>query len=748
MPSLPRRAGLVAALLLPLAPAVAEPLRWSALPVPGSGGRMTDIVQSPHDARRLLVLGDMLGIGLSRDGGASWGMSGFGAPSYEMGSATWHPSDPDVVWVGSMSGPLVSEDGGLVFRARRAGMGPVSDHAYSSPIEKVLFDPADETRLLAFGGSSRGWTEGSANRTRFGRVWESVDAGRSWRPLATLTPTGSVPGDATDEHRLNIVAMTWLGDRLVAAVRDGGIYLSDDRGTTWTKPDTTLPHGDVRRLAAHPEDGNVVWAALGSALPDGAREAVPGGIWKSVDGGSSWRASNTGLTRLPAPDELAASRYEQLVVSPHDPDRLVTGDAGWRSGTMFLSTDGGASWRPTARRAKAGDARPGVQAFDGTETPYRSGLGLEASSWSPTDPERLYAVGSDYMVESDDGGESFTGLLSERAGEPDAFGQPWRGTGFNGLVARSVVFDPTAPGKLIVQAMDAGRVWLTRDGGRRWTYHADDPMPWGGGRAAAFGGDGRHVYAALGQQGAFHGIARSLDGGASWEVVHGPERGLPALGGGDEPNGVAVDPRDATRVFASVDGTLYDSANGGLDWRALLSRESLGPIANHPTDPSRLLLAGPDSLIEVRIDGEPSPRSIGGPDDASDIATLPDGTVLATGAVAGRRPGLWRREVGGGRWTRLFDDPHAAGVTVLPDHPERLALTTDDDPFHDVTRASGPWFSDDGGASWTMADRGLPVRRGAAIAFDPHDPERLVLGTGGRGWFELRWPLDEPLEGD
>ena len=71
-----------------------------------------------------------------------------------------------------------------------------------------------------------------------------------------------------------------------------------------------------------------------------------------------------------------------------------------------------------------------------------------------------------------------------------------------------------------------------------------------------------------------------------------------------------------------------------------------------------------------------------------------------------------------------------------------IAVTTNDPPFRDESRASGVYLSRDGGATWSRENLNLPVTRGRTLAFDPHRPGRLVLGTTGRGFFVARVPRD------
>ena len=87
-------------------------IRWQPLFEPGCGGAMTAVAVSPHNPQNVLLAGDMLGVGISVDGGQNWQLT-FGFDSYEMADFAFHPSRPDEIWVGSMSGPYISQDGGV-----------------------------------------------------------------------------------------------------------------------------------------------------------------------------------------------------------------------------------------------------------------------------------------------------------------------------------------------------------------------------------------------------------------------------------------------------------------------------------------------------------------------------------------------------------------------------------------------------------------------------------------------------------
>ena len=83
-----RLGGLLAAVtvLMTAASAPAADLHWEPLCEPGSGGAMVDLSVSPSDSSQVLVSGDMLGIGVSDDGGDSW-HAGFGLRAWNAAAS-------------------------------------------------------------------------------------------------------------------------------------------------------------------------------------------------------------------------------------------------------------------------------------------------------------------------------------------------------------------------------------------------------------------------------------------------------------------------------------------------------------------------------------------------------------------------------------------------------------------------------------------------------------------------------------
>jgi len=72
---------------------------------------------------------------------------------------------------------------------------------------------------------------------------------------------------------------------------------------------------------------------------------------------------------------------------------------------------------------------------------------------------------------------------------------------------------------------------------------------------------------------------------------------------------------------------------------------------------------------------------------------------------------------------------------VDPTNGDRIVISTDDDPYHDVSAASGVYLSEDGGVTWTQQNAGLAVLRGSVIAFVPWNPRQIIFGATGQGFW-------------
>lgn len=725
-------------------PSAGKPLSWRPLDEPGCGGWMVGMRISPHDPNRMLVSGDMLGVGLSTDGGKTWQPT-FGFKSYEMADITWHPTDPMTVWVAGVMGPYVSHDGGRNWTEKRVGMPPPLGLGHSAPIEKVLFDSKDATHLIALGGSSRRWDMIAWDKAALGVVWESHNSGDTWTKLTTLKATGADAAPDTTGG-VNIVSGGFGAgsSQILYAGLDGhGVWVSENGGKTWTDRTAGLPHGNVERVIPHPADPNTVFVSLDNhQKPDKSLES--GGVYKSTDGGRHWLGLNTGLRQNTGTDGNFVSRYKAFAICEADPSVMYVCDWAYDTGLSYVTTDGGAHWRPAVTKNNfGGKDDPAAQSVFHLDNSQPAGLAMTVFSVDPKNPNVAYGLSSDSIIGTRDGGKTWTDSLSTQLP-----GGGWRGRGYTGWCSMNVRFNPYKKGQSSFQAMDAARIWVSDDDLHSWHRELNNPNPWGGGLDTTWTPDG-HVYATTGVYN-FNGIGRSTDGGRTWQVLeakadaNAPEvkaaAGLPDLYAGSASEGIYARPDVPNQVWAVLGGKVYASKDGGNTWNVVFESRGLHWLAGDPKNPARVYVSG-DKNLYVTEDGA-TWKALGGPHQGGRLAVDGLGRVYVA-ARTGDHGGLWRydpKASAGQEWTRLSTDANIMGLAVDPTNSARLAYTTNTDPYKDYSDASGVWVSADSGKSWAQANDGLAMLRGHTIAFNPFTPSQVVFGSFGRGFFVTQWP--------
>lgn len=686
---------------------------FTKLTEPGVGGRITSLAFDPADPDRLLVGGDMLGIAVTDDFGDSWS-STTGLASWEIGDITATPAADGRIWTGSLSGPQASADGGMTWSLSRAGMPELSDSTYTLATEAVLIDPTDPNRLLAFNGNQRNWSAPGAyvngEWTGDGSVWESVDAGNTWNRLGQVAPAGNIRAAAFNADSTEIFA----------AVANRGVFLSTDGGATWAQIGDGLPHGNAYDIATHPSDPLIAWVAMGEG-PQVGDNFVAGGIWKTTDGGATWTGANEGMSIVSNPTAGNTGSFHQIVPAPSDPDRLYTSNIAPGQAAIYRSDDGGGSWTVIADGTTS---RPNA---------YESALRAFDLAVHPTDPDRIAFGSDDTLLGSTNGGASWTDLTTREIGVGGFFS----GTGYTGLVSTDIVFNAAKPDDLILLGFDGGNFIQTTDGGETWRRTVQDISAWGGGVEAAYSpNDAERIYVLLGQFSNFRGIGLSTDGGSNFTLLAGAANGLPEVGnvdGGARGLAVLADGSNDI-VFAVIDKLLYRSGDAGSSFSAVPGISGARDVA---VSPAGQVFVATDSGTLVSTDQGQGFNDAGSPPPGLTTLYVSASEPEAIYGVAFRegQGGLHRFD--GSSWTQLFDDEFSHGVAVDPSDPQNLAVVTTEPAFNDVSSATGVYLSSDGGATWTAVVDGLPMTRLRTAEFDPSNPDRLVVGTTGRGFYEI-----------
>ncbi|HEY6931225.1 MAG TPA: glycoside hydrolase [Thermoanaerobaculia bacterium] len=248
-----------------------------------------------------------------------------------------------------------------------------------------------------------------------GGVWKSTDYGRTWDPIFDDQPTGSIGALAVAPSDPNVI---YVGSgeglqRPDLSVGDG-IYKSTDGGRTWRH----LGLSDGRQIPAiliDPKDVNRVFVAvLGHPYgPNSER-----GVFRSTDGGQTWQRvlskdEDTGAMDICFDPSNSQHLYAVLWAARKGPWEYGNSYRGSGSG-LFHSTDGGSTWKPLTR---------------GLPT-IAEGLGRIGITVAPSDPNRLYAVvqasaHAGGLFRSEDAGESWQKVNSESrvSGRADDFAE-------------------------------------------------------------------------------------------------------------------------------------------------------------------------------------------------------------------------------------------------------------------------------------------------------------------------------------
>jgi photosystem II stability/assembly factor-like uncharacterized protein len=238
------------------------------------------------------------------------------------------PSQPFTFYSGST--------GGGVWRTDDAGHSwrNVSDGFFGGVIGSVRVADSDPNVIYVGTGSQDVRGNSSTGRG----AWKSTDAGKSWRFIG-LRETGAIGRLAIHPTNPDVVYASALGHPF-GRNRDRGIYRSRDGGTTWQQVLFVDDSTGASDLAMDPRNPRILYAAFwrGERKPwsmiSGSRT---GGIWKSTDGGDSWKKLAGGL-----PTGLTGKIG--LTVSPANPDRVWALIEAEPLGGLYRSDDAGATW--------------------------------------------------------------------------------------------------------------------------------------------------------------------------------------------------------------------------------------------------------------------------------------------------------------------------------------------------------------------------------------------------------------------
>jgi photosystem II stability/assembly factor-like uncharacterized protein len=594
-------------------------------------------------------------------------------------------------------------------------------------------------------------------------VYKSTDGGKTWQHLGLRDgqQIAQIAVDPRDANRLFVA----VAGHPYGPNTERGIFRSADGGQTFERvlyKDENTGGADVQ---IDPSNTDTVYASLWEAREgpweNGAWNGTGGGIFKSTDGGKTWRQLTRGL-----PDGIVQAN---LAVAPSHTSSLFAAAATTAGVNLYRSDDGGESWR-----VATDDTRPALRIGGGD---------LPVVRFDPKNPEVVYSA-SIVCWRSTDGGKTWTGIRGAPGG--DDYQNVW--------------INPNDT-NIILLGSDQGAI-ISVNGGESWSSWYNQPTA----QLYHVGADNDFPYRVCsGQQesGSVCISSRGSDGEITfreWHPVAAEEYGYVTpdpldpniVYGGkltryDRRTTQAQDiipkpfrssdfrvVRTEPVVFSPVDqhvlyfasNTLWQTKDGGRSWQQIspdLTRKTFDvpatvgkyrtqptaqatqrgviyAVAPSPLDIKRIWAGTDDGFIHLTTDGgahwtnvTPTQLSAWQKVSIIDAGHFDAQTAYAainTLRLDDLRPHIYRTHDGGKTWTEITNGiPAGQTVNVVREDPQRKGLL-----FAGSERAV--YVSFDDGDNWQSLRLNMPATSVRDLIVKGDD---LVVATHGRGF----WILDD-----
>jgi photosystem II stability/assembly factor-like uncharacterized protein len=392
-------------------------------------------------------------------------------------------------------------------------------------------------------------------------VYKSSDGGKSWTNLG-LKEGQQIGGLAIDPKNENRLFVAVLGHPY-GPNKERGVYRTVDGGKSWKQVLYKDENTGAIQVTLDPVDPNIVyadmWAGRQGPWENGAWNGPESGIFKSTDGGDTWKKLEKGL---PTPSQ-GLGRIG-FCIAPSDPNRLyATVDAG-ANGGIYRSDDAGESWNRIQT-----DNRFWGRASDFAEL--------------RVDPKNKDIVYSANVVawRSADGGQTWKAFRGAPGG--DDYHRIWINPNDN-----KIMLIATDQGAIItVNGGETFSSWYNQPTAQFYHVSTDNEFPY-------------NVYGGQQESGSVGIVSRGNDGAISYREWH------PV--GVEEYGYVAVDPLNPNLVYGGKI-TRFDKRNGqvqNISPEAVRSGKyrflRTAPVLFSPVDPKTLFFAG-NVLFKTRNGG-------------------------------------------------------------------------------------------------------------------------------------------------
>ncbi|MEZ5460553.1 MAG: PKD domain-containing protein [Dokdonella sp.] len=559
-----------------------------------------------------------------------------------------------------------------------------------------------------------------------GGVWKTVNAGQSWTPL--FDDIGTQPiGAITIDPAAPDTVWVGTGDKnggACAGYFGQGVYLSEDAGATWNARNgsgpTAMPLSVVNAVAVQPTDSNVIlvggagtcdangnlggagmyrstdkglsWTQVGSSNVEdivfvpGSATVYAGfigvGVQKSVDGGATWVAANTGIS-------VSGTRL-RLAMAPSDSNILYV----LMGSRVYRTVNGGQNWVQQNGSACEGQCN------------YNQTIAVH-----PANPD-IVLIGTIRAARSTNAGASFTPLTSS-----------W-GSGQTVHQDTHVVrFSTSNPDRFWIGS--DGGIWRSDNGGSSFANMNANINITQFYDIAVDPGDANIVFG-----GAQDNSSSGRRTSAFWNLTFASGDGFMNV----------IDQNDPNIVFQ----TSYPSSNlpyivrsftgGSTGSFSRMSTSGLVPSSSFPwvtplaTAGSQLFVAS-NVLYRASTSGN-SWTAISGNLGSAVVVITPQTLGTLTPTYVGTSAGKIWSSPDAGIPTPAFADVtgnypggRVSDVAMDPADPQRVFITRAGFGGARLYRSTS------GGTNWTAVGSGLPNVPANAVAIDPLDTLRIFVGT-------------------
>ncbi len=694
-------------------PALYSGLQWRSIG-PFRSGRVNGVTGVPGQASVFYMGSVGGGVWKTTNAGRTWFPIFDSQPVASIGAVAVAPSRTDVVYVGTGEADMRSQIsyGDGMYKSTDAGRTWTHIGLENTrQIGKVIVDPRDPNLVFV---AALGHVYG-ANPDR--GVFRSRDGGANWQKvLFKSDDVGAIDLAFDPANSRTIYASLWNTRRPPWSVYPpsygpgSGLYKSVDGGTTWKQLTNGLPTGGLGRIgiAVAPTNAKRVYAII---------DAKEGGLYRSDDAGASWKKSSD--------DPRIWGRgwyFGKVTVAPKNADLLYVSNTG-----VYRSRDGGKTFGEPLKGSPGGDDYHQLWIY-------------------PDDGNRMILGGDQGAVISVDGladHPTWTSWLNQSIAEiyrlaPDYNTPYW----VTGAQQDSGAVRVRSRGKFANITM---RDWEPLCAGGESGYTAPDPLH----PAIVFGGTVEWC---------------NVETGERKNVT--PEVDLPTPARHTWTNPLVFSAADPHALYFG-NQYVFKTTNGGETWMRLgddLTRKdpvdppNLDATTAADADPKRgkggvvysispspllapLLWTGTDDGLIKRSDNdgktwedvtppELTPWSKVVMIEASHFDTKEAYAAIDRHRLTDNEPYIYRTKDGGRTWQKITNGlPAGVYLQTIKEDPKKQGLLV-------AGTELGVFVSFNDGDDWQSLQLNLPPTSNRDVAFKDND---LIVATHGRGF----WILDD-----